>query len=76
MDRQTKSQVALHKKLNASEGCAIGRKLSVEPGKGIQNLPLTGYRLYEPFTKSPREGYFMYPIRDKAVKQILNTKQG
>ena len=64
MDRQTKSQVALHKKLKTSEGCAIGRNLSVELGKGIQNLPLTGYRLYEPFTKSPREAYFMYPTRD------------
>ncbi len=65
MDRQTKSQAALHKKPKTSEGCAIGRKLRVEPGKGIQSLPLIGYRLYEPFTKSPREGYFMCPTRDQ-----------
>ncbi len=62
--QQAKNQEALRKKLKTLSGCGVGRKLGVEPGTDIGRLPLTGYKFYEPFFRSPTEGDFMYPIRD------------
>lgn len=62
--QEAKSQAALDRKLKRLSGTGVGGKLGVDPGKGIQALPLTGYGFYEPFFRSPKEGDFMYPIRD------------
>jgi hypothetical protein len=61
---EAKNRDALRRKLEKLSRCGVGRKLGVEPGADIGGLPLTGYGFYEPFFRSPRDGDFMYPIRD------------
>ncbi len=54
----------LKKKLDRLQKCSIGRELGLEPGKKIDDLPLTGYSFYQRFYNDPHEGDFMYPLND------------
>ena len=54
----------LKKKLDRLQKCSIGRELGLEPGKKIDDLPLTGYSFYQRFYNDPHEGDFMYPLKD------------
>ena len=70
---KSKNAAALKEKLGRQSKSEIGRKLGIQAGGSINDLPLTGYAFYEPFYESPKEGDFMYPLTDYVRSQTSGT---
>lgn len=69
----TKNRTALAEKLGRQAKTEIGRKLGISESNNIMNVPLSGYKFYEPFFDSPSEGDFMYPLNDYVRSQTSGT---
>jgi len=61
---EAKQNRLVKEKIKKLSNCSLGKKLGVDKGTSINDMPLTGYNLYLPFFKDPSEGELMYPLSD------------
>ncbi len=52
---------------------ALGKKIGISKDSSINELPLTSYDFYLPFYKNPREGDFIYPLKDYVRSHTSGT---
>lgn len=70
LEKQNKMLEAKFKKLSDTK---IGRKLGVQRGVPLQDVPMTDYGFYEPFFNNPAPDAFMYPLTDYVRTRTSGT---
>lgn len=59
-----KQEAMLKAKFSKMSGTLIGKKLGLQGSCELTDLPLTGYKFYEPYFNAPSEDAFMYPLHE------------
>lgn len=70
---RAKEEALIKKRIEKISRTGLGKKLGVERGSPIKDLPLTGYDFYLPFFRTPHEGDFIYPLNDYVRSHTSGT---